>query len=141
MQLPAVGVAGVAAVSLMVMVVNWLIARWWVLVVAVLVPLLGGLGWWRHRTRRVQWQQVQARVLCYGLAQLDVLTHRRFEHAVRDLMHRDGRTDAVPVGGRGRPGRGREGHRPLRPALGAPVQAPQKRRPGCGRRNPRPAGP
>ncbi|MGW5213513.1 restriction endonuclease [Streptomyces sp. NPDC004051] len=104
MQLLAVGVAGLAAVGLMVMVVNWLIAHWWVLVVAVLVLLLGGLGrlgWWRHRTQRVQWQQVQARALCYGLAQLGALTHRQFEHAIRNLMHRDGRMDAVQVGGRG----------------------------------------
>ncbi|MFI2380159.1 restriction endonuclease [Streptomyces sp. NPDC018964] len=101
MQLLAVGVAAVAAISLMVMVVNWLITHWWVLVVAVLVLLLGGLGWWQHRTRRAQWQRVQARALRYGLTQLDALTHRQFEHAIRDLMHRDGCTDAVQVGGRG----------------------------------------
>ncbi|GAA3503465.1 hypothetical protein GCM10019016_105750 [Streptomyces prasinosporus] len=37
----------------------------------------------------------------YGLTQLDALSHRQFEHAIRDLMHRDGCTDAVQVGGQG----------------------------------------
>lgn len=101
MQLLAVGVAAVAAISLMVMVVNWLIAHWWVLLAAALVLLLGGLGWWQHRTQRAQWQQAQARALRYGLAQLDTLTHHQFEHAIRDLMHRDGCADAVQVGGQG----------------------------------------
>ncbi|MET8221603.1 restriction endonuclease [Streptomyces hirsutus] len=99
MQLLAVEVAAVAAISLMVMVVNWLIAHWWVLLVAALILLLGGLGWWQHRTQRAQWQQARARALRYGLAQLDALTHRQFEHAIRDLMHRDGCADAVQVGG------------------------------------------
>ncbi|MFJ7134416.1 restriction endonuclease [Streptomyces fungicidicus] len=101
MRLPAVGIAASAAISLMVMVVNWLIAHWWVLVVAVLVLLLGGLGWWQHRTQRAQWQRVRTRALRYGLTQLDALTHRQFEHAIRDLMHRDGCADAAQVGGRG----------------------------------------
>ncbi|MGV9845327.1 restriction endonuclease [Streptomyces fungicidicus] len=101
MRLPAVGIAALAAISLMVMVVNWLIAYWWVLVVAVLVLLLGGLGWWQHRTQRAQWQRVRTRALRYGLTQLDALTHCQFEHAIRDLMHRDGCADAAQVGGRG----------------------------------------
>lgn len=101
MRLPAVGIAALAAISLLVMVVNWLIAHWWVLVVAVLVLLLGGLGWWQHRTQRAQWQRVRTRALRYGLTQLDALTHRQFEHAIRDLMHRDGCADAAQVGGRG----------------------------------------
>ncbi|GGV81345.1 restriction system protein [Streptomyces albaduncus] len=95
------GVAAVAAISLAVTVVNWLIAHWWVLAVAALVLLLGGLGWWQQRTRRARWQQAQARALRYGLAQLDALTHRQFEYAVRDLMYRDGCADAVQVGGQG----------------------------------------
>ncbi|MBL3670727.1 restriction endonuclease [Streptomyces sp. M2CJ-2] len=101
MQLLAVGIAAVAAISLMIMVVNWLIAHWWVLLIAALILLLGGLGWWQHRTRRAQWQQAQARALRYRPAQLDALTHHQFEHAIRDLMHRDGCADAVQVGGRG----------------------------------------
>ncbi|MGC0211939.1 hypothetical protein [Streptomyces levis] len=69
MQLLAVGVAAMAAISLMVTVVNWLIAHWWVLAAAALILLLGALGWWQHRTQRAQWQQAQARALRYGLAQ------------------------------------------------------------------------
>ncbi|MFI8194386.1 restriction endonuclease [Streptomyces sp. NPDC085946] len=101
MQLLAVGIAAMVAISLMVTVVNWLIAHWWVLAAAALVLLLGALGWWQHRSQRAQWQQAQARALRYGLAQLDALSHRQFEHAIRDLMHRDGCTDAAQVGGQG----------------------------------------
>lgn len=101
MRLPAPALAALAAVSVVVAVVNWLIANWWVLVVAALALLLGGLGWWQHRARRAQWRQARARALRYGLAQLDAMSHRQFEHAIRDLMHRDGCTDAVQVGGQG----------------------------------------
>jgi restriction system protein len=96
-----VAVTAAAAVSLTVTLVNWLIAHWWILIVAALVVLLGGWGWWQQRAQRIQWQQAQARALRYGLAQLDALPHRQFEHAIRDLMYRDGCTDAVQVGGQG----------------------------------------
>ncbi|MFE6195954.1 restriction endonuclease [Streptomyces sp. NPDC057838] len=101
LRLPALGIAAVVVTSVLVTVVNWLIAHWWVLVAAALVLPLGGLAWWQHRTQRTRWQQAQARALRYGLAHLDALTHRQFEHAIRDLMHRDGCADAVQVGGRG----------------------------------------
>jgi restriction system protein len=39
--------------------------------------------------------------LRYVLPQLDALSHRDFEHAVRDLMRRDGCGDARQVGGAG----------------------------------------
>lgn len=83
------------------MVVNWLLAHWWILLVAALIALLGGVGWWQQRSQRAQWQQAQARALRYTIAQMDALAHRQFEHAVRDLMHRDGCADAVQVGGQG----------------------------------------
>ncbi|MFF0052228.1 restriction endonuclease [Streptomyces sp. NPDC005498] len=35
------------------------------------------------------------------MTRLDQLHHRDFEHAVRDLMYRDGCTDAIQVGGAG----------------------------------------
>ncbi|MEU5599227.1 restriction endonuclease [Streptomyces sp. NPDC020298] len=100
-QLVTIGVAAVAAVALTVMVVNWLLAHWWILLVAALIALLGGVGWWQQRSQRAQWQQAQARALRYTIAQMDALAHRQFEHAVRDLMHRDGCADAVQVGGQG----------------------------------------
>ncbi|MFF9757447.1 restriction endonuclease [Streptomyces sp. NPDC014344] len=100
-QMLVVGVAAVAAISLIITVVNWLLAHWWVLIIAALIALLVALGWWQQHTRRTQWQQAQARTLRYGLAQLDALAHRQFEHAIRDLMYRDGCADAVQVGGQG----------------------------------------
>ncbi|MEU6555363.1 restriction endonuclease [Streptomyces sp. NPDC046915] len=100
-QLVTIGVAAVAAITLTVMVVNWLLAHWWILLIAALIALLGGAGWWQQRSQRAQWQQAQARALRYRIAQMDALTHRQFEHAIRDLMHRDGCADAVQVGGQG----------------------------------------
>ncbi|MFH9016676.1 restriction endonuclease [Streptomyces sp. NPDC017943] len=100
-QLLVVAVAAAAAISLIVTLVNWLIAHWWILILAAAVTLLGGWAWWQQRTQRTQWQQAQRRALRYGLAQLDALAHRQFEHAIRDLMYRDGCADAVQVGGQG----------------------------------------
>ncbi|MBW8738497.1 MAG: restriction endonuclease [Streptomyces turgidiscabies] len=94
-------VVAAAAVGLVVMVVNWLLTHWWPLLVIAVFAVLGGIGWWQQRTQRLQWEQAQARALRYGLAQLDALSHRQFEYAVRDLMNRDGCTDAVQVGGQG----------------------------------------
>ncbi|MFJ1787058.1 restriction endonuclease [Streptomyces anulatus] len=41
---------------------------------------------------------MRQQALCYGLPQLDVLHPREFEYAVRDLMLRDGCTDARQIG-------------------------------------------
>lgn len=90
-----------AVIWLVVTVVHWLLVHWWVLLAAAVLAVLGGIGWWQQRARRVQWERAQVRALRYGLAQLDVLAHRQFEYAIRDLMRRDGCTDAVQVGGQG----------------------------------------
>ncbi|MCX4768067.1 restriction endonuclease [Streptomyces sp. NBC_01275] len=81
--------------------VDWLLAHWWLLLVAAVIAVLAGIGWWQQRAQRAQWEQAQARALRYGLPQLDTLPHRQFEYAVRDLMRRDGCADAVQVGGQG----------------------------------------
>ncbi|MFM9555769.1 restriction endonuclease [Streptomyces caniscabiei] len=94
-------VAVAAAVGLVVTVVNWLLAHWWVLLVVAVVAALGGFARWQQRAQREQWRQAQARALRYGPAQLDGLSPRQFEFAVRDLMRRDGCADAVQVGGQG----------------------------------------
>ncbi|WP_151770939.1 restriction endonuclease [Streptomyces abyssomicinicus] len=95
-----VGVA-VVAVVLIVTVVNWLVAHWWVLLVALALAVPAGVGWWHSRQQRIRWEAARAQALRYGLAQLDALHHSRFEDAIRDLMHRDGCRDAQRVGGRG----------------------------------------
>lgn len=82
-------------------VVGWLLAHWWLLLVAAVIAVLAGIGWWRQRAQRAQWEQAQARALRYGLSQLDALAHRQFEYAIRDLLRRDGCADAVQVGGQG----------------------------------------
>lgn len=87
--------------GLCVALVRWLLAHWWVLVaLAVLGVLIG--GWWLHRrSERRRWERARAHQLRYLLPQLDALHHRQFEHAIRDLMYRDGCADAVQVGGAG----------------------------------------
>ncbi|MFJ8850348.1 restriction endonuclease [Streptomyces sp. NPDC102437] len=86
---------------LVVALVDWLLAHWWVLiVVAALAVAAGGVGL-RRKQQRMRWEAVRVRGLRYGLSQLDALHHTRFEDAVRDLMSRDGCRDAVRVGGGG----------------------------------------
>ncbi|MBT3155209.1 restriction endonuclease [Streptomyces sp. CHD11] len=100
-QLLVFAVVAAAAIGLVVMVVNWLLAHWWVLVVALVLAGLAGAGWLYSRQQRVRWEAVRAQGLRYGLPQLDALHHTRFEDAVRELMRRDGCRDARRVGGRG----------------------------------------
>ncbi|MCX4581426.1 restriction endonuclease [Streptomyces sp. NBC_01571] len=100
-QLVAAGVAAAAAIGLVVVVVNWLLAHWWILLAALLLGALAAGGWWQQRQQRLEWERVKQRALRYAISQLDALTHQQFEVAVRDLMRRDGCSDALRVGGRG----------------------------------------
>ncbi|MFE1076052.1 restriction endonuclease [Streptomyces sp. NPDC058783] len=100
-QLLVFAVVAAAGIGLVVMVVNWLLAHWWVLVVVLVLAGLAGAGWLSSRRQSARWEAVRAQGLRYGLPQLDVLHHTRFEDAVRHLMHRDGCRDAQRVGGRG----------------------------------------
>ncbi|MET7457590.1 restriction endonuclease [Streptomyces sp. NPDC005574] len=85
----------------MVVVVNWLLAHWWVLIALLVLAVLAGAGWLYNRQQRAQWEAVRAQGLRYGLPQLDALHHAQFEEAIRELMRRDGCRDAQRVGGRG----------------------------------------
>ncbi|MFJ6558135.1 restriction endonuclease [Streptomyces luteogriseus] len=100
-QLIAFAVVAAAAIGLAVMVVNWLLAHWWVLLIALVLAVLAGIGWLSHRQQQTRWEAVRAHGLRYGLSQLDALHHAKFEEAVRDLMRRDGCQDAQRVGGGG----------------------------------------
>ncbi|MDT9686280.1 restriction endonuclease [Streptomyces sp. TRM76323] len=93
--------AAVFAVAVMVAVVNWLLAHWWVLVAVGVLAAAAVSGRFHHKRQRARWEAVRAQGLRYGLAQLDALHHARFEEAVRDLMRRDGCQDAIRVGGGG----------------------------------------
>ncbi|MEV0011058.1 restriction endonuclease [Streptomyces sp. NPDC051840] len=92
--------AGLAA-AVVVAVVNWLLANWWILVIIGTFAVLTGYVMLRQRQERANWQAVRAQGLRYQLPQLDALHHSQFEDAVRDLMRRDGCQDAVRVGGGG----------------------------------------
>ncbi|MEU6687744.1 restriction endonuclease [Streptomyces sp. NPDC046832] len=100
-QLIAFAVVAAAVIGLVVMVVNWLLAHWWVLLIAVVLAVLAGIGWLSNRRQQDRWEAVRAQALRYGLSQLDALHHAKFEEAVRDLMRRDGCQDAQRVGGGG----------------------------------------
>ncbi|MDT0405272.1 restriction endonuclease [Streptomyces sp. DSM 41635] len=100
-QLTVFVVVAAAGIGLVVMVVNWLLAHWWVFVVVLVLAVLAGAGWLHNHQQRARWEAVRARGLRFGLPQLDALHHTRFEDAVRDLMQRDGCRDAQRVGGRG----------------------------------------
>lgn len=95
------GVLAVAGIGLLVAVVQWLLAHWWVLVLAGVLAAGTAVVWWRQAVQRQRWEVVRAQGLRYQVAQLDALDHAQFEHAVRDLMFRDGCRDAVRTGGRG----------------------------------------
>ncbi|MFH8242764.1 restriction endonuclease [Streptomyces sp. NPDC018321] len=100
-QLVVFAVVAAAGIGLVVMVVNWLLAHWWVLVVVLALAVPAGAGWFYDRRQRARWEAVRAQGLRYGLPQLDALHHTRFEDAIRDLMRRDGCRNAQRVGGRG----------------------------------------
>ena len=100
-QLIGLLVVAAAVIGLVVMVVNWLLAHWWVLVAVLVLALLAGVGWLYNRQQQARWEAVRAQGLRYGLPQLDGLHYTGFEDAVRDLMRRDGCRDAQRVGGRG----------------------------------------
>ncbi|MFF2410496.1 restriction endonuclease [Streptomyces sp. NPDC058092] len=94
-------VAAALAISLVVFVVNWLLAHWWILIVIGALAVLASGGWLYQKQQRARWEAVRTQGLRYGISQLDALHHSRFEDAVRDLMRRDGCRDAVRVGGGG----------------------------------------
>ncbi|RVU19955.1 restriction endonuclease [Streptomyces antnestii] len=94
-------VAAVAAGTLAVATVRWLLANWWVLVVAAAVAVAGGAAWLYRRAERARAERLRMQGLRYELPRLDSLHHREFEFAVRDLMLRDGCGDARQVGGAG----------------------------------------
>ncbi|MFF5970077.1 restriction endonuclease [Streptomyces sp. NPDC012769] len=91
----------VVAAAVLAAVVDFVRAYPWVPVVLVLLVCGVVVAWQVSRRRAAQGERVRAQGLRYALTQLDALHHRQFEHAVRDLMRRDGCVDAVQVGGAG----------------------------------------
>ncbi|MFE9016345.1 restriction endonuclease [Streptomyces cyaneofuscatus] len=82
-------------------VLSWLVANWWILIVLGAAAAVGGVVWGHRVQQRRAWDRVRQQALRYGLPQLDALHHRDFEYAIRDLMRRDGCTDARQIGGAG----------------------------------------
>ncbi|MFF9402569.1 MULTISPECIES: restriction endonuclease [unclassified Streptomyces] len=92
-----------AVVALWVLgeLVRWLAGHLWVVAVALGLAAAGAVLWWHRRNQRAGQRLADARALRYSMAHIDQLHHRDFEFAIRDLMYRDGCTDAVQVGGAG----------------------------------------
>ncbi|CAH9420190.1 putative membrane protein [Streptomyces globisporus] len=82
-------------------VLSWLVANWWILIVLGAAAAVGAAVWGHRVQQQRAWDRVRQQALRYGLPQLDALHHRDFEYAVRDLMLRDGCTDARQIGGAG----------------------------------------
>ncbi|MFJ9061796.1 restriction endonuclease [Streptomyces sp. NPDC102409] len=80
---------------------DWLAAHPWVLLLVLLTAAGGAFLWFRIRVQKERQRQARMRTLRYPMARLDQLHHSQFEHAIRDLMLRDGCPDAVQVGGAG----------------------------------------
>ncbi|MET9097131.1 restriction endonuclease [Streptomyces cyaneofuscatus] len=95
------GGAVTLAVAAMWALVSWLLAHWWVLIVLAAVGAVTVAGWVHRRRQQQAWDHTRQQALRYGLPQLDALHHRDFEYAIRDLMRRDGCTDARQIGGAG----------------------------------------
>lgn len=93
-------VAGVAAIGLLGAAVQWLLAHWWVLLLAAVAAVGAGGLWFQQARRRAEWARVRERALRLRIAELDALDHRAFEFAIRDLMRRDG-CRAERLGGAG----------------------------------------
>ncbi|MGW0117879.1 restriction endonuclease [Streptomyces sp. NPDC003327] len=91
----------VIAAAVIAAVIDFVRARPWVPLLLVLVIGAAAAAWLVARQRAARWERVRLQGLRYALTQLDGLHHRQFEHAVRDLMRRDGCADAVQVGGAG----------------------------------------
>ncbi|MFF0401285.1 restriction endonuclease [Streptomyces sp. NPDC005248] len=79
----------------------WLAGHLWIIPLTLAVAAAGAVLWHRTRIQQARQHEESARALRYPMTCLDRLHHRDFEHAVRDLMYRDGCTDAVQVGGAG----------------------------------------
>ncbi|WP_432105944.1 restriction endonuclease [Streptomyces sp. bgisy091] len=94
-------VGAIVIVWLVSRLMDWLSTHPWVLPLVLLAAKTGAFLWFRLRVQEERKQQVQTRALRYPMARLDQLHHRQFEHAIRDLMLRDGCRDAVQVGGAG----------------------------------------
>ncbi len=82
-------------------VVSWLVTNWWALIVLAAAAVVGTVGWAHRRQQQRAWDRARQQALRFGLPELDALHHRDFEYAIRDLMLRDGCTDARQIGGAG----------------------------------------
>ncbi|MFF4158691.1 restriction endonuclease [Streptomyces sp. NPDC001678] len=80
--------------------VQWLLAHWWVLLLAAVGAAVAGGLWLRQVRQRAEWERARTQALRMRIAELDALDHRAFEFAIRDLMRRDG-CRAERLGGAG----------------------------------------
>ncbi|MFE6667523.1 restriction endonuclease [Streptomyces sp. NPDC057697] len=100
-QLFGLAIGGLVVFALLSALVSWLSANPWVLALLGAVVVVAVACWAHHHRQRLRRERTRRQGLRYVLPQLDALHHRDFEYAVRDLMRRDGCTDARQIGGAG----------------------------------------
>ncbi|MDQ0798090.1 restriction endonuclease [Streptomyces sp. B1I3] len=94
--------AGIFVIGwLLSLLMHWLAAHPWVPLLFLLITGAGAFLWFRTHVQQQLQRQTQMQTLRYRMDLLDRLHHRQFEHAIRDLMLRDGCQNAVQVGGAG----------------------------------------
>ncbi|MGZ2361946.1 restriction endonuclease [Streptomyces sp. 372A] len=93
--------AGILGIAMVWLAVAWLVTHLWAMAMLAAVAVVAATWFVNQRRQRQAWSRVQQQALRYALPQLDALGHRDFEYAIRDLMRRDGCTDARQVGGSG----------------------------------------
>lgn len=127
---------GALLAAIAIPLARWLLINWWVLLTLALAAAGFGGVWLYRKAEHARWDRTRVNALRFNLPQIDALHHREFEYAVRDLLRRDGCSNARQVGGALRQRGRRHRDRPLRTGMGHPVQTPAKRHQRLGDRHP-----
>lgn len=90
---------GALPVAVAIPVARWLLINWWVLLTLALAAAGFGGVWLYRKAEHARWDRTRVNALRFNLPQIDALHHREFAYAVRDLLRRDGCSNARQVGG------------------------------------------
>ncbi|WP_371789016.1 restriction endonuclease [Streptomyces albidoflavus] len=92
---------GALLAAIAIPLARWLLINWWVLLTLALAAAGFGGVWLYRKAEHARWDRTRVNALRFNLPQIDALHHREFAYAVRDLLRRDGCSNARQVGGAG----------------------------------------